>query len=345
MFAATQGELSLLPLSVILFILNLASAVQDITVDSIAIRILTPTELGAGNTVQVVAYKLGAVTVGGGLLWVSQSLGYFYMWMLFASVYLVAVTLVLSLNLINANKQKQDDDQEAESSTFGMIKANLRQILRVDGTVWMVCFLLFYKLCERGEAVFPIYLVDKKIPLERLALWTGVIRSIASISGSAMSGYLLSSMLWKPRRVLLAFSSLRVLPILYQTVIIHLWGHGPVAVSELDSLTIQSFYFYSSILSFCLGNLCAGGLTTAAFTAMMKLSQGTKPSLRSTHYALLTTLEVLGKLSFASVSGWLIDTVGLGTMYCLFSCLSLFTVPLVLSMSEKQVENTEDKDS
>ena len=40
------------------------------------------------------------------------------------------------------------------------------------------------------------------------------------------------------------------------------------------TIHIQSFYFYSSILSFCLGNLCAGGLTTAAFTAMMKLSQG-----------------------------------------------------------------------
>ena len=40
---------------------------------------------------------------------------------------------------------------------------------------------------------------DKAIPLDRLALWTGLVRSLASIAGSAASGYLLSSSLWKPR--------------------------------------------------------------------------------------------------------------------------------------------------
>jgi len=73
---AYQGDVSLTVLSIVLFILNLASATQDITVDSVAIRILQPTELGAGNTVQVVAYKLGAVTVGGSLLWVGEELGH-----------------------------------------------------------------------------------------------------------------------------------------------------------------------------------------------------------------------------------------------------------------------------
>jgi hypothetical protein len=44
-------------------------------------------------------------------------------------------------------------------------------------------FLLMYKLCERGESVFPLYLVDKDIPLKRLAVWNGIIRSLASVAG------------------------------------------------------------------------------------------------------------------------------------------------------------------
>jgi hypothetical protein len=40
-----------------------------------------------------------------------------------------------------------------------------------------------YKLCERGESVFPLYLVDKEIPLKRLAVWNGIIRSLASVAG------------------------------------------------------------------------------------------------------------------------------------------------------------------
>ena len=38
---------------VVLFLLNLASAVQDICVDSLALEILTSDQLGAGNTIQV----------------------------------------------------------------------------------------------------------------------------------------------------------------------------------------------------------------------------------------------------------------------------------------------------
>ena len=43
----------MLPLLLILLMLNMASAVQDICVDSLAIETLEPRELGAGNMIQV----------------------------------------------------------------------------------------------------------------------------------------------------------------------------------------------------------------------------------------------------------------------------------------------------
>ena len=43
----------MLPLLIILLMLNMASAVQDICVDSLAIETLEPGELGAGNMIQV----------------------------------------------------------------------------------------------------------------------------------------------------------------------------------------------------------------------------------------------------------------------------------------------------
>jgi len=336
---AYQGDVSLTVLSIVLFILNLASATQDITVDSVAIRILQPTELGAGNTVQVVAYKLGAVTVGGSLLWVGEELGHSLMWLLFASLYMLAVCLVLSLNLIQNDQQNKKEDY---TSTLTMIRENLSRIFKVEGTMWMISFLLFYKLCERGEAVFPIYLVDKKIPLQRLAFWNGVVRSIASISGSALSGVLLSSREWKPRRVLLSFSMLRIAPILFQTLLIKVWGFNSVDVQDLDRWSSQSCFFYASILSLCVGNFCAGALTTAAFTAMMNLSQGAPESIRSTHYSLLATVEVLGKLSFATVCGLLIDEAGLLVMFSLFTCFAALTVPLLMKMPKEDRRITKE---
>ncbi|XP_023347955.1 major facilitator superfamily domain-containing protein 3 isoform X1 [Eurytemora carolleeae] len=332
--SALQGDLSLIYLSLVLFILNLASATQDISVDSVAIRILKNDELGAGNTVQVIAYKLGAVSVGGILLWVGEVFGHQIMWSLFSLLYLVVVLLVVSLSLIQSKPANQTTVQE--KSTIIMIKENLRQIFRLNGTGWMVGFLLFYKLCERGESVFPIYLVDKNIPLTRLAVWNGLVRSVASIIGSGFGGYLLSRKLWKPRRVLLFFCSLRVLPILLQTLIIYMWGMEGIKLEDLDIVSIHSFYFHTAIFSLCIGNFCAGTLTTAAFTAMMSLSQGAEESIQSTHYSLLATVEVFGKLSFASVSGCFIDELGLFCMFCIFSTLAVLTIPLLLFMPEEE---------
>jgi PAT family beta-lactamase induction signal transducer AmpG len=47
----------------ILFVLNWASACQDICVDWFAINILKEEDLGLGNTIQVAAFKLGNVEV------------------------------------------------------------------------------------------------------------------------------------------------------------------------------------------------------------------------------------------------------------------------------------------
>ena len=50
-------------LCVVVFCLNLFASTQDIAVDGIAIQILSPEELGAGNTVQVVGYKVGVIII------------------------------------------------------------------------------------------------------------------------------------------------------------------------------------------------------------------------------------------------------------------------------------------
>lgn len=78
-FAAASFMISAqswLLLSGMLLTFNILVAIQDIAVDTFAIQILSEQELGAGNAVQVVAYKVGAMFGGGVLTWASQ----FYSW-------------------------------------------------------------------------------------------------------------------------------------------------------------------------------------------------------------------------------------------------------------------------
>ncbi len=50
-------------------------------------------------------------------------------------------------------------------------------------------------------------------------------------------------------------------------------------------------------------------------------------SIQGTHYTLLATFEVLGKLAFASLSGWMIDRVGLPSCFVGFVMLAVLCVP------------------
>ena len=57
--------------------------------------------------------------------------------------------------------------------------AKWRRMLSVPGTAGMDALEVTYKLCERGEATLPIYLVDKGVPASSLlAFWKDVVRSV-----------------------------------------------------------------------------------------------------------------------------------------------------------------------
>eukprot|EP00092_Neocalanus_flemingeri_P009285 GFUD01009991.1.p1 GENE.GFUD01009991.1~~GFUD01009991.1.p1 ORF type:complete len:389 (+),score=89.44 GFUD01009991.1:329-1495(+) len=329
--AALTSENMLGMLTVVLFLLNLASATQDICVDSLALKILQPDELGAGNTIQVVAYKAGSVFAGGSLLWVKDLSSWSGMWLVFAAMYFLCICLVCGLGLVRSEKKVGWRNEMMPSQSFlNLIKENMNCIFKVQGTVWMVCFVLFYKLCERGEGTLPIYLVDKGVPISKLAFWTGIVRGVASLSGSSVCGFLLSARSFSPDRVLYAAAKLRCFPIFFQFLLISSWGREPIASADsLDVISWDSVVFYLAILSFCFANFCAGVLTTAAFTAMMTLSQSAPEHIQSSHYSLLATMEVLGKLAFATVSGSLIDTFGLDCVFVLFAVFSVLTVPLL----------------
>ena len=72
-------------------------------------------------------------------------------------------------------------------------------------------------------------------------------------------------------------------------------------------------------------------MTSSVFTMMMRLSQTAPESMKGTHYTTLATFEVLGKLAFAAISGYLIDTIGLQPLYIVFVLLGFITIPFIIN--------------
>ena len=76
------------------------------------VRILDDDELGAGNTVQVVAYKSGSVFAGGVLLLVRDSYGWGAMFNAFAGMYVIAVILLSKISIV----ERADEGKKSGSN-------------------------------------------------------------------------------------------------------------------------------------------------------------------------------------------------------------------------------------
>ena len=129
--AALTSEDMLGVLAVVLFLLNLASATQDICVDSLALKILRPEELGAGNTIQVVAYKAGSTFAGGSLLWLRDLTSWSVMWLVFSSLYFICICLVWSLGLVKSEKTAEQREVWKPNQSIKVIKESLKNIFKM----------------------------------------------------------------------------------------------------------------------------------------------------------------------------------------------------------------------
>lgn len=144
--AGAGGAALSVPVASLLLLLNLAAAVQDVALDMLAVRLLEPAELGPGNTVQVVAYKLGAALASGGLLALLPALSWTLLFLLLAATYWLAAALAW---VAPALRQLPVPPPSANPRP----SLRLQQVLlAVPGTLWTAGFVLTYKLGESGSS-------------------------------------------------------------------------------------------------------------------------------------------------------------------------------------------------
>ncbi|XP_044130058.1 major facilitator superfamily domain-containing protein 3 [Bufo gargarizans] len=159
----------------------------------------------------------------------------------------------------------------------------------------------------------PLLLLDQGVSPAELGIWSGMVSLGFSIAGSAVGGALLR----KGRSVHSLLRTLflfRLSCLVLQTILLTSLGReaGFVKVSLLLTLVLQNFL--------------AGVITTATFTLMMLCTRQCHKRVQASHYSLLSSLEVLGKVVFSAVSGLLVDSLGVSASFSLFivlSCLPL----------------------
>ncbi|TSR04277.1 Major facilitator superfamily domain-containing protein 3 [Bagarius yarrelli] len=281
----------------VLLAMNLLVSVQDVAVDGAAVKLLRgASELGLGNTAQVVGYKAGSVFAGGGLLAVIDVVGWAWTFTLLSCVYGGVALFVCGVNVLDGEAGRAMGEAKRSARDTVRPWAYWRKLLDVPGTKWTMLYVLTYKLGEQGAiTMFPLFLLDHHMTSRELGLWNGVVAMAFSICGSSLGGFLLSK--YRISQINLKFIS---------------------TSSHMFLLRFTGM----AVLSLSIQHFIAGLITTLTFTCMMHCTQRAEESIQATHYSFLATLEVLGKLCFSALAGAIVDTVGFPIAFLLFLFLT-----------------------
>ncbi len=293
----------------LIFLMNLFAATQDIAVDGFAVDTLRPSELGLGNTAQVVGYKLGMLTGGGLLVWASDRIGWQGLFIAMALLCLAAFVLTLfAREAPPVSREPQPSVPARREPDWRELFQRLKQALLLPGSGWLLLFIATYKLGESmSDVLFKPFLVDSGITPAQIGLWVGTWGTAASIVGSLAGGLLASRMPLLGAVGLTA--TLRVVPLVGRWLL----ATGGVTDSSIIAVTMAEEFF-------------GGALTTVMFAFMMSRVDR---RIGATHYTLLASLEVWGKAPAGPLAGWIADPRhGLGLGYA-----SVFLLGIVLSVA------------
>lgn len=137
-------------LAIIIFILNWASAIQDICVDWFSMSALNKEDLGIGNTIQVGAFKLGTLFSGGFLVYIMDYVNISRAFTILGSVYLLSL-FILNLSFFNMESKSVNDpdnnnsDKSDEDKNLSF-KEKIITLHKSPATYWLCSFVLIYKL-------------------------------------------------------------------------------------------------------------------------------------------------------------------------------------------------------
>lgn len=172
-------------LIVMLFLLNLFSATQDIATDGLAARLLTPALRGLGNSVQVSGYKVGMI-LGSGALLILVGL-----WGWQATLFtIIAMLLLVALTVCRFDEPLEPPRPRKPVTSRWWLQQLLLFWRRPGLGVWLL-ILLGYKVGDGfGTRMIKPFLVDHHWSLAEIGT-LDLVTSLIGLAGAGLAGLLM----------------------------------------------------------------------------------------------------------------------------------------------------------
>jgi len=304
-----------------LVLLNFCSATVDLALGKILIANYQGDELSKASSLQIVSYKTG-VLLGGGIALLLADI-YFFDKEIFVA--LTATYFILSsIFCVTKSSSKPEVCHKPEMELYSFADCKkVTGFASMPGFKWMIICACVYKYASHSShSLLTMFLVDNGESLSRLGFMSGTAGQVISIAVASVCGVLLATKWMTSAQLLLLTSLLTSCSVMTQLYIVSCNHHGNTAFI---------------VLVYILHNLVHGSQATPAYTLMLRCSQNAPPSVRTTCYSFLGTLEILGKQLSLFLAGVLAEFFGYVAGISISLGVSLFVVALVWSCPRQLV--------
>jgi len=312
---------SLKPLFALIFLMNLFAAMQDIAVDGLAVDLLDSNELGLGNAIQVIGYRLGMIASGGLLVWASKYIGWNGLFFVVSAIALLGLGAALTLDEPAASEVP--NEKQKRQSILDILKIAY-SATKTHGGAGLLLVIATYKIGESmSDGMWKPFLIKQAgYSPDQLGLWVGTYGAVAAICGSLGGGLLARrlSFAW----ALFIPAAFRVLALAYQWFLVR---SGSPSEHAVIGVTVVEHLF-------------AGMLTPIMFALMMSRVDR---SIGATHYTFLATIEVLGKSPSRFFSGVVAARYGFSGAFAVATLSSLFFLALLPLVGQGRISEPKDE--
>ena len=296
-------DANLLMLGIMVFSIAFFSATQDVIIDAYRIDILSDSDQGMGAAVATFGYRIGMLISGAGCMMLAEYFGWGVAYLTIALMLLPGAIAALLYGEPKASMEiKQDFDSVLEWIRHSFCDPFL-EFLKYKNWVFAILLIMAYKLSDAFIGILTApFLMDIGFSKLEIAAIVKVYGFIATICGMFIAGYLLSR-------------SVEIKKMLFTGLILQ-------ALSNL-AFVVQSHYGHDNsvlIVVIFIENFCSG-LSNAALVSYISVM--VKKEFSATHYAVLSSLAVLGRTTISTTSGMVASALGWTNFFAFSMLLSL----------------------
>jgi MFS transporter, PAT family, beta-lactamase induction signal transducer AmpG len=301
--------------AMIAFLVTFFSSSQDTVVDAYRREDLPDEELGLGSSLYINGYRMGMLVASGGGLIIADYIPFSLVYMIMAFCLLPGVATTLLAREPEVFQGKPKTLREA-------VAAPLVEYFSRKGALWILAFILFYKLGDTMAAAMttPFYL-DIGFTMTEIGTVVKLFGFWATVGGSLLGGVLMLRL--GINRSLWIFGVLQAL----STAGFALLATMGARVTVL-----------SAVVAF--ENLSAG-MGTAAYAAFM--AGITNKRFTATQYALLSSLMGVPRVLAAAPTGFLVERTGWTVFFLVCTFIALPGMLLLLKFAPWNPKRTEEE--